>query len=321
MNEPRYTILIVTWNGDGLLRDCLLSLRKTLPHVPPCVVVDNANLASTRDLCSTFPFVTYVPSKENLGFAGGNNLGLRHCKTDYLCLLNNDTVIHRDSFTPLVEFLERNPNAGVAQGTMKLPRCNNTLDDCGTWLKWYGIQKHRFFRCPDPGNLEATKVFAAKGAFMMVRRSAIEALGGVLFYDHFKSYYEETDFCHRVWLSGAEVWFVPTPPIDHLLGATSTRFDNAGIWRQYLGNIFFSFLANFSWEGKIRILLPFLAVYCGYLAVNLLTGRFAHFKAAIAVPFDLRKRSAELRRAEQQVRRFRTISDHRLLQLICDCHK
>ena len=316
MSDCPYTVLIVTWNGDGLLRDCLGSVRAALPQCPPCVVVDNANLESTKELCAGFEFVTYVPSKENLGFAGGNNLGLPFCKTKYVCLLNNDTVIHQDSFTPLVEFLEQHPGVAVAQGTMKLPRCNNSLDDCGTTLKWYGVQHHRYFRKPDPGNLAPTKVFAAKGAFMMIRRSVVETLGGVLFHGHFKSYYEETDFCHRVWLSGSEVWFVPTPPIDHLLGSTSAKFDNALIWRQYIANIFFSFSANFSFEGKVRIMLPFAAVYMAYAFLNLLKGKWAHFRALLSVRSVNRLRTRDLRQAKALVKDFRRITDHELLKQV-----
>ena len=316
MSDCPYTVLIVTWNGDGLLRDCLESVRAALPRCPPCVIVDNANLESTKELCAGFEFVTYVPSNENLGFAGGNNLGLPFCKTKYVCLLNNDTIIHADSFTPLVEFLELHPGAAVAQGTMKLPRCNNTLDDCGTTLKWYGVQHHRYFRQPDPGNLVPAKVFAAKGAFMMIRRSVVETLGGVLFHGHFKSYYEETDFCHRVWLSGSEVWFVPTPPIDHLLGSTSAKFDNALIWRQYIANIFFSFSANFSLEGKVRIMLPFAAVYVAYAFLNLLKGRWSHFRALLSVCSVNRLRTRDLRQAKALVQDFRRITDHELLKQV-----
>ena len=316
MNDCPYTVLIVTWNGDDLLRDCLESVRTALPLCPPCVVVDNANLESTKELCAEFEFVIYIPSKENLGFAGGNNLGLPFCKTKYVCLLNNDTLIHNDSFTPLVEFLERHPDAAVAQGTMKLPRCNNTLDDCGTTLKWYGVQHHRYFRQPDPGNLVPTKVFAAKGAFMMIRRSVVEKIGGVLFHGHFKSYYEETDFCHRVWLSGSEVWFVPTPPIDHLLGSTSAKFDNASIWRQYIANIFFSFSANFSFEGKFRIMLPFAVVYVAYTLLNLLKGKWSHFRALLSVHAVNRLRRRELGEVKDQVKNFRRISDHALLKQV-----
>ena len=311
-----YTILIVTWNGDDLLGDCLRSIARAVVNRPPCVVVDNANLTSTRELCAGFGFVKYVPSKENLGFAGGNNLGLPFCKTDYICLLNNDTVIHEDSFSPLIEFMDAHPNVAVTQGTMKLPRCGGTLDDCGTRLKWYGIQHHRYFRKPDPGNLRPVRVFSAKGAFMMVRRSVIDKLGGVLFYDHFKSYYEETDFCHRVWLSGAEVWFVPTPPIDHLLGSTSSRFNNAEIWRQYIANIFFYFSVNFTVAGKIRILLPFIFVYLAYTLFSLISGRFAMFRAMLSVRAVNRARRTELLEARCNVAKFRKMSDGELLRQI-----
>ena len=318
MLKNRLTLLIVTWKGDDLLRNCLSSLVCVYGNaVPPCVVVDNANLGSTRNLCAHYPFVTYVAALENLGFAGGNNLGLPYCTTEFICLLNNDTVIHADSLSPLIAFMDAHPNVAVTQGTMNLPRCGNTLDDCGTRLKWYGVQEHRYFRRPNPGNLAPVPVFAAKGAMMMVRRAILAKLGGILFYDHFKSYYEETDFCHRVWLVGAEVWFVPTPPIDHLLGATSAKFANASIWRQYLANIFFSFLSNFGVVGYLRILLPFTVVYFGYLAKCLLTGRFAHARAALCVPFDLWKRRKSLKVTRRRVQASRVRSDAEFLQAVC----
>lgn len=318
MNEikGRYTILIVTWNGDDLLGDCLASIASSLGDDVPCVVVDNANLQSTRSLCSRYPFAKYVTSARNIGFAGGNNLGLPYCETEYVCLLNNDTVVRHDSFSPLIRFMDEHPAAGVAQGTMKLPRCNDTLDDCGTMLRPIGIQLHRFFGRQSGEDLTPSRVFAAKGAFMMVRKSAIQAAGGFLFYDHFMSYYEETDFCHRVWLSGSEVWFVPTPPIDHLMGMTSSKFDNAAIWQQYLGNIFFSYLANFQLYGMIRVLLPFAGVYLGFLGVNLLKGRLSLFSAALKVPCDVFRRRHDIRRARKAVDGFRAISDRKLLSII-----
>lgn len=124
MLKDRLTLLIVTWKGDDILQNCLSSLMRVYGDaVPSCVVVDNANLESTRTLCARYPFVTYVAAPENLGFAGGNNLGLPYCTTDYICLLNNDTVIHADSFSPLIAFMDAHPNVAVTQGTMNLPRC------------------------------------------------------------------------------------------------------------------------------------------------------------------------------------------------------
>ena len=311
--SPRYTVLVVTWNGDDLLKTCLDSLVQALDEPPPCVVVDNGAAESTRALCAGYPFVDYVRAPDNLGFAGGNNLGLPFCKTEYVCLLNNDTRLRGDSFGPLVRFLDAHPHVAVAQGTLILPRCGGAYDDCGTRLTRWGLQNHRFFRTLPRGPLEAAAVFSAKGAFMMVRKGVLDALGGVLFYDDFKSYYEETDFCHRVWLSGSEVWFVPTQPVEHLCGATSGRMDNAAIWRQYLGNIFFSFLANFSYEGFLRILLPFTVVYAGYLGKCLATGRIRHFCAAACVVRDLWGRRANLKAARRRVQGMRVLSDHAFL--------
>lgn len=63
----------------------------------------------------------YVPTVRNLGFAGGNNVGLKACTRDFVLLLNNDTVVHEDSFSPLIDFLERHPKVGIVQGTMNVP--------------------------------------------------------------------------------------------------------------------------------------------------------------------------------------------------------
>ena len=312
-STSRYTLLIVTWKGDDLLRDCLDSLVRALPILPPCVVVDNAPLESTRILCAEYPFVTYVAAPHNLGFAGGNNLGLPYCKTDYICLLNNDTRVLADSFSPLVDFLDAHPSAAVAQGTLVMPRFNGALDECGSCLTRLGLQHYRFLREMPCEDLVPATVFAAKGAFMMIRRAVLDLLGGVLFYDDFMSYYEEKDFCHRVWLVGAEVWFVPTPPIEHICWVTTAKFDNARVWRQYLGNIFFSYLANFSVSGYVRMLLPFSLAYGAYLAKNLLQGRWRHFVAAMKVPCDLWQRRTNIIAARRRVQGSRKLSDAELL--------
>ncbi|MBQ5530418.1 MAG: glycosyltransferase family 2 protein [Kiritimatiellae bacterium] len=311
--ESLYTILIVTWNGDDLLRECLESLAVSLAKPPHCVVVDNAALDSTRALCRRYGFVDYVPSAENLGFAGGNNLGWPRCKTKYVCLLNNDTRIRGNPFATLVDFMERNPRAAVTQGTMILPRCGGTLDDCGTTLRWYGVQHHRFFRSPPPPDLAPAPVFAAKGAFMMVRAEAVDEAGGFLFHSHFKSYYEETDFCHRAWLSGHEIWFVPTVPVEHMLGATSSKLDNAMVWRQYIANILFSFSANFTVVGRLRILTPFAFVCVAFAALNLLRGRFRLFCAIATAPWINFHRRKELRETRAIVQKIRKLSDHEVL--------
>lgn len=97
---------------------------------------------------------------------------------------------------------------------------------------------------------EPQRVTAANGAMLMFKRQVVEDTG-FLFYDHFKSYFEETDFCRRAANCGWETWFVPTPPIDHLCGATSMKFSRDEIWIQYFRNIIFSFGRNWGLSGKL----------------------------------------------------------------------
>ena len=164
---------------------------------------------------------------------------------------NNDTIIRsRASIETLVEFLESHPACGVAQGTMKLPQDGGLLSGCGSFLTPFGFLCSPGFGVPDAPEFHVpTPCFSAIGAFMIFRRSLLPATGGFLFRSHFWSYYEETDFCHRAGNAGWETWFVPTPPIDHLCGATSCRFDNKFVWRRYFRNILYSFWRNFGLFG------------------------------------------------------------------------
>lgn len=244
------SIVIVTWNGDELLRNCLSSLFRVYGEIPEIIVVDNADSQSVIALIRKFPGVVYVAVSGNPGFAGGNNIGVRMATRPYILLLNNDTVIYGDSFSPLVEFLQLHERVGIVQGTMNVPSLGNGLDDCGVLMTPFGIQRHLH-----RGESTATtvlvprKVFAAKGAMLMFKRKVLDDLG-FLFYDHFWSYYEETDFCHRARKVGWETWFVPTLPIDHLCGATSRLFDDHLVWRRYFRNIIYSFWKNFGFWGR-----------------------------------------------------------------------
>lgn len=252
------SVVIVTWNGDDILKNCLDSLVRVYGSSLEIVVVDNADSASTRALVSGYGGVKYVPSPGNPGFAGGNNIGVRETTRPYILLLNNDTVVHGDSFTPLVEFLEAHERVGVVQGTMNVPSLDNGLDDCGVLMTPFGIQRHLHRGEPSASTvLRPRKVFAAKGAMMMFKREVLDDLG-FLFHDHFWSYYEETDFCHRAQNAGWETWFVPTEPIDHLGGVTSGRFDNEKIWRRYFRNIIYSFWHNFGFCGRLLTLPCFI---------------------------------------------------------------
>jgi len=312
------SILIVTFKRDDLLARCLETIRENCGGAPQVVVVDNGagESASAERIVAGYPGAVYVRSETNLGFAGGNNLGLPSCTGEFVLLLNNDTEIIGDPLPALLAHMDAYPEAAVVQGRMTLPRLGDALDDCGTYLTPFGVQLHNYLFQPDPGNLVSAAVFAAKGACLMFRRSIITHVGGFLFHGHFGSYYEETDFCHRVWLAGREVHFVPSPPVAHLLGATASMFDNNAIWRRSYRNMLFSFLTLFGTRGLVMVLPGFFVLLAAQVALKLFTGRFA----AAAMPFKAfgdiwrdRRLVAVVRRDAQ---RRRVISDKQLFRRI-----
>lgn len=311
----RLSIIIVTYNSGEILRQCLNSLRHSCGVLPEIIVVDNANNSATKLLVAEYVNTKYIASEENLGFAGGNNLGLPYCTRDYILLLNDDTIIDEEPFSDLIKYLQDHSEVGVVQGTMLLPNCENTLDSCGSFLTPFGIQKHRYFLKPLENleeQLQSLPVFSVKGALMLFKKEILEKLNGVLFYDEFKSYYEESDFCHRVWLAGYEVHFVGTKPIKHLMGQTSRKFAQSEIWSQYIANILFSFDTLLDNYGRWYILPRFYLINMANFLRSILCFKWGMVSAYFKV-FPKYKKTASLRKeVRKQIQSTRVISDREL---------
>lgn len=231
--QPTLSVLIVSWNQAERLAVCLGAVRRFLPEAQT-VVVDNG---SSPPLALGGKGVETVRSEENLGYAGGNNLGFARCTGDFVLLLNNDAVL--PSARPveaLVRFLGAHPNAAAAQAKLILP--DGTLDACGEFLTPAGVLYHHGYRLPDgPHAARPFPVFAGKGACLLVRRAAVGDVGGVLFRPSFFCYYEDIDLCHRLWLAGHEVWFVPDEPVFHDEGSSARLHPPRTVWRRYLSNM------------------------------------------------------------------------------------
>ena len=320
MKLSQVSIVIVTYKGDDVLSDCLNSLALTCGKEPQIVVVDNSPSKSTKSLVGRCPNAIYVESPGNPGFAGGNNRAMAFCDRKYILLLNNDTVVKtRKSIEDLVVFLELHPECGVAQGSIILPNADGMAGGCGSFLTPFGFQYARGFAVPleAPGVNVPTRCFSAMGAFMMFPREIISSGGtgvGFLFYDHFKSYYEESDFCHRVWLSGKEVWYVPTEPIEHLCGYTAGKFKRVEIMRQYMRNSFFSLRVNLGLSARMTILPTYYCVILVHALVHFVRKDKATFDVDMEIFKDIFRMRKEV--CEARKRLTRCVSDWRMFRRI-----
>jgi len=301
------SVLIINYNGAAWLKGCLDSLMRIKAGPMEVIVVDNASRDNSLEVLADYPNVRIILSQKNLGFAGGNNLGLASCKGKYVLLLNNDTVVSDNFLQPLCDYLDRHPIVGVVQGKMLLPRFGNTLDVCGSYITWLGVPYHFGYYKPDgPRYAKSRPIFSGKGACLLFRRDLIQQVGGFLFDDDFFCYYEEADFCHRVWLAGFEVHFVPGPPIQHFQGATAGGPQAAFVLRHYLRNMTFSLFSNLGVVSLIRIMPFFLAVQMATMFLSAITFRKAQFMAhaeALVLPFKKLRAIRNRRKLIKEIRK------------------
>lgn len=312
------SIVIVTYKGDELLKNCLDSLQASCGDEPQIIVVDNSPSEKTRFLTATYPNTLYVSSPGNPGFAGGNNRALPFCDRTFILLLHNDTLVNdRSSIEALVSFLDANPRAGVVQGSMVLPGEGNRSCVCGSLLTPFGFMVARGVGEGDAADAAAPcRCFSALGAFMMFRRSLLKKVGGFLFRSHFWAYYEETDFCHRVWLSGHEVWYVPTNPIIHIWGKTASVFSHVEIMGRYLRNQLFSLSANLSPLSRICMLPSLALVICLHALICLFRRDAAMARADLCAIASLWRERKRIYAARRLARKIRKRSDAKIFRLV-----
>lgn len=311
---PFVSILVINFQGAALTRACLQSLRQLDYPNYEIIVADNGSSPEHRGevlaVFADFPEIKPLLLDTNSGFAGGNNAALREARGDFILLLNNDTVVNPGFLRALVDYLLAHREAGVVQGKMLLPRCGNTLDVCGSFATAIGLPYHYGYYKPDGPKYErAVPVFGGKGACLLFRREVVEAVGGFLFDPDFFCYYEETDFCHRAWLSGFEVHFVPSPAIQHFMGGTSDRMKRGFALEHYQRNMAFSLWGNLSAGSLLRVMPLFLGLQIAALLIATLLGRGwqcrAHWEALIC----LCKRWKKIRERRKLIARIRRRSD------------
>src|SRR5258708_32678625 len=116
-DQPKVSIVILNWNSYEVTRDCFLSLRKLASTNFEVVLVDNGSIDSSAEkLAQEFPETRVIKNDRNLGFTGGNNIGMRDALrrgTDYLLLLNNDTIVAPNFLRELVQTAERDVTIGM----------------------------------------------------------------------------------------------------------------------------------------------------------------------------------------------------------------
>ena len=212
-----YNISIITINYNGLKDTCELIESIPFNENLEVIVVDNASQQDEASIIQNkYPQVKVIKSTNNLGFAGGNNLGIKEAKGKYIFLVNNDTVFKEFNLQPLIDRLESSSKIGVVCPKIRFAWGNNPIQFTGyTPLSKIMIRNQAIgFGEDDHGQYNtAHRTPYAHGAAMLIKREAIEKVG--LMPECYFLYYEELDWSMMFTRAGYEIWYEPACTIYH----------------------------------------------------------------------------------------------------------
>lgn len=283
---PKVSIIILNWNGKRFLRRCLLSLRRvTYAKLEVILVDNNSSDGSVAFVRKHFPWVKLVASKKNNGFAKGNNLGAQMANGKYLLFLNNDTRVSPAFLTPLVEEMQKDKTIGCLQPQMRVMDEPTLQDEAGSYLTWFGFLYHYGYRKNHALSLYRKKreIFSAKGACMLIPKDVFVKVGG--FDEDFFIFFEESDLCYRIWLSGKRVIYNPQSYISHVVGGDTSSSDTYSYARRIyltIRNMTATYLKNFGAWNLCTIYPVFLGVQAALVFYYVITGKFYLVRAVLA---------------------------------------
>ncbi len=216
--NPKVSLIIVTYNAEDFIIDCLIAVKQLSYDSFETIVVDNASIDKTCALIEMhFPWVELIKSSENLGFAAGVNLGYAYSKGKYIALLNPDTRVNKNWLSNLVLALEQDENCGIGASLMLhwgTQMVDTAGDKCTRAGKGYKIGHNQ------PAVLfgENRDVFTACGGAALYRSSMIEEIG---FFDpDFFLLHEDTDLGFRAVLAGWHCKYVHDAIVEHKVSSS-----------------------------------------------------------------------------------------------------
>jgi len=242
MKTVDLSIIIVSYNTKEFLKNCLVSILSSINGKLSyeVIVVDNASSdGSVQEIQKSKvkgqnhnSKVKIIENKKNLGFSAANNIGVKQAEGRYLLFLNPDTIVYPSTLETMVEFMDKNIDAGAA--TCKVLLINGELDDAShrgfptpwnSFAHFSGLSnifpRSRLFGGYNLGWMDLGKtheIDSCAGAFMMVRKEAGEKIG---WWDEDYFFYgEDLDFCYQLKQKKWRIYYVPTISILHYKGVS-----------------------------------------------------------------------------------------------------
>lgn len=223
------SIIVLNFKAKRLLRECLRSIRFANPQLRyEVIVVDNESRDGTAEMVkSEFPEHVLIESGSNLGYAGGNNLGIHKAQGAYVMIMNPDIFVKEGTLEALVRYMDEHQDVGLVgpqllSGDGSHQESSYRFHSLLTpWLRRtflgntrWGQKRLSHFLMQDAPITGPTEVDWLLGGAVVARRTAIDAVG--LLDERFFLYFDDVDWCRRFWEKGWKVVHIPSVALIHL---------------------------------------------------------------------------------------------------------
>ncbi len=241
-------IIIINYRTPGMTIECL---ETVLPEIQSMsskvIIVDNASgddsIEQLNNWCAKNDhslYVSIIASTRNLGFSGGNNLGINAIEAKFYLLLNSDTLLRENAIKALLNYAQSNPHAGLVspglEGTDGVAQegCFNTISPVSEFLfaarTGFIYRMLSRFVIPVPVTDVITMPEWTSFACVLIRKQVFDGVG--LLDDGFFMYFEDAEFCYRARKAGWEIVNIPSAHVVHLGGMSSTLNTDAKLYKR-----------------------------------------------------------------------------------------
>jgi GT2 family glycosyltransferase len=214
MENPAVSVIILTYNREADVLECLESVSRINYPNFETVVLDNGSTDSTvTSVRKKFPGVRIIENGKNLGFAEGNNVGICETTSPCVLVLNDDTIVGENLLKDLVEALQADPQAGLAGPKVLYYEARDRIWCAGARISPFGYAAHLGKGQTKEHCNSARAVDYVCGCAILIRREVFNKIG--LLNSEYFTYFEDADYCFRARKAGYRCLYVPSPTVWH----------------------------------------------------------------------------------------------------------
>lgn len=277
MNKYQLSIIIVTFNNEEHITECLYSLKK-ISLSSEIILIDNNSQDNTLnninpEITASLHF-SLIKNKTNRGFAQAVNQGLKKCKGNFICLLGADCRIKENTVEYLISFMKNHPEAGLVapqliteQGNIH-PSCRRLPTVGDVWLELTGLPRMfpykitPLWKAVNCNSRSPKQVEQPEASCVMTHRKALKYIG--LMDERFPIFFNDVDWCRRFLDNGYKIFYLPQAKVLHYKGASIYKNRIPMIWKSHQG--FYRYFLKYSHRTGQKLLLHLMGLVLIYTA-------------------------------------------------------